>query len=187
MRFRWGLLPTGVVAACGIAAAVSAAAGPTAVITTKGGETFTPNPASPPNLLSINNLQWAPGTITVHSGQALRLVYADKSGDPHVFAIALKKDLPRTTAQMINVQTNPVVRKIAPKLLKNPANPQAGFKAYRSNSGPNGLSQEGDSLVILPGGPHKTASWVVSAAAGTTLYYFCPIHPWMQGVIKVVK
>lgn len=56
-----------------------------------------------------------------------------------------------------------------------------------SGCGPNGLDQEGDALVILPFGPHKTATWLVSAKPGTTLYYFCAVHEWMQGKIKVIK
>ena len=43
----------------------------------------------------------------------------------------------------------------------------------------------GDSIALAPKGPHKTATVVVSAPAGTTLYYVCAIHPWMQGEIKV--
>ncbi|MBV9004964.1 MAG: hypothetical protein JOZ98_06370 [Solirubrobacterales bacterium] len=170
-----------------VAVANAGAAGRTAVIKTKSFDTFVPNPANPPNLLDINHLQWTPGIITVHSGEAIKLINSDNSGDPHVLVIALKKDLPRTAAQIDNIFTNKVVREIAPKLLINVNNPNLGFKAYQTNAGPNGLNQEGDSLVITPGGPHKTASWLVSAKAGTTLYYFCAIHPWMQGEIKVVK
>jgi len=174
--------------ACALVAAIAVtnagAAGKTAVIKTKGGDTFAPNPKNPPNKLDINHLQWAPGKIVVHSGEKLTIVDSDGEGDPHVLAIALPKDLPKTPNLGPN---NLVIRMIAPKLLINPQNPQAGFKAYESNAGPDGLNQEGDSLVILPGGPHKTATWFVSAKAGTTLRYFCAVHPWMQGIIKVVR
>jgi plastocyanin len=34
-------------------------------------------------------------------------------------------------------------------------------------------------------GPHKQATVVISAFAGTTLYYICALHPWMQGKIVV--
>jgi hypothetical protein len=126
----------------------------------------------------------APATITVHSGENLKIVDSDNGGEPHVLAIALPKDMPTS----LNIgPSNPVIRAIAPVLLKNPQNPRSGFKAFQSNAGTNGLNQEGDSLVVLPRGPHKTATWFVSAKAGTTLHYFCAVHPWMQGVIKVVK
>jgi hypothetical protein len=154
------------------------------VIKTKGGDRLAPNPKAPPNKLDINDLQWSPGNITVRSGEKLKVVDADNEGDPHVLAIALPKDLPKTSGL---APSNPIFRLIGPKLLKNPNNPQAGFKAFQSNAGRNGLNQEGDSLVVVPKGPHKTATWFVSAKPGTTLHYFCAVHPWMQGVIKVVK
>jgi len=40
----------------------------------------------------------------------------------------------------------------------------------------------GDSLLMLPG--HSISS-VITAPPGTTLYYLCAIHPWMDGSITV--
>jgi plastocyanin len=53
------------------------------------------------------------------------------------------------------------------------------------NKGPEGFDEGGDSLALAPKGPHKSGSVVISAPAGTTLYYMCAIHPWMQGKIVV--
>ena len=53
------------------------------------------------------------------------------------------------------------------------------------NKGPEGFDEEGDSLALAPKGPHKSGTVVISAPAGTTLYYMCAIHPWMQGKIVV--
>lgn len=186
-RWALGLPVLGAIAACSVAVGTAGADGnAAAVVTTKGSDGFfAPNPAQPPNKLLINNLQWTPGTITMHSGQSFKLIYgSDKSGEPHVLAIASKKDLPKSPNLSPH---NKVVQLIAPKLLINPANPAAGFKAYKANRGRDGLNVEGDALVILPGGPHKTATWFVSAKPGVTLYYFCAVHPWMQGKIKVVN
>ncbi len=166
------------------AVAGAGAAGQSVVVKTKGGDRFAPNRKDPPSKLDLNNLHWAPSVITVHSGQKLTIEDTDHEGDPHVLAISKVKDLPKSP----NIgPSNPVLRLIAPKLLNNPQNPDAGFKAYESNAGPNGLNQEGDSLVIVPRGPHKTATWFVSAKPGTVLHFFCAVHPWMQGEIKVVK
>jgi plastocyanin len=185
MNRRLGLLAF----VCALIAAVGAttadAASKTAVITTKGGDSFAPNPKAPPNLLDINDFRWAPGTITVHSGETLKLVDGDKSREPHVLAIALPRDMPKSLN--INPATNKVLRMLAPELLVDPTAPQSAFKAYQTNAGPNGLNEEGDAMVILPGGPHKTATWFVSAKPGTVLHYFCAIHWWMRGTIKVVK
>jgi hypothetical protein len=169
-----------------VAVVTAGAIGKSAVIKTKGGDHFAPNPAAPPNKLDVVDLRWSPGTITVHSGEKLTLVNADKFTDPHVLAISLKKDLPKSNLAPFK---NKVVRMIAPVLLKDPSNPNAGFKALRANRGRPGLNEEGDALVLLPRsrGHQSTASWVVSAKPGTTLYYFCAVHFWMQGKIKVIK
>jgi hypothetical protein len=168
-----------------LAVATAGAANKTAVITTKGGDRFVPNPKDPPNLKDVDTLRWAPGVITVHSGESVKLVDGDKTGEDHVLAISKKKDLPRSAS--FNPGTSPVLQKIAPKLLKDPSNPGAGFKAFKANAGKPGLNEEGDALVIVPGGPHRTAKWFVSAKPGTTLWYFCAIHFWMRGEIKIVK
>jgi hypothetical protein len=187
IRVPRSVLALGAIAVCGVAVATAGAAGRTAVIKTKGGDSFAPNPANPPNKLDVNNLQWAPGTIVVHSGQKVKLVYgrADKSSEPHVLLIAKPRDIPKSNN--VNPASNPAIRKAAPVLLNDPSNPQAGFRAFKANFGKDGLNQEGDALVILPGGPHKTATWFVSAKPGTKLHYFCAVHFWMQGLIKVVR
>ena len=47
-----------------------------------------------------------------------------------------------------------------------------------------GLDGPGDSIAI-EGAKHKTISMKVTAPAGTTLYFFCAVHPWMHGKLKV--
>ena len=41
----------------------------------------------------------------------------------------------------------------------------------------------GDSAFIAP--DQKTFKFRVTADKGSTLYYYCAIHPWMQGKIRV--
>ena len=45
-----------------------------------------------------------------------------------------------------------------------------------------GINGRLDTLVILPG---ETVSATVTAPSGTTLYFICAIHPWMQGRLVV--
>jgi hypothetical protein len=158
----------------------TAAAHKAAVIKTSGRELFKPNPGNPPNKEDVVTLGWSPGTITVHSGQKLTLVDRDNFGDPHVFVISPKKDLPTSDSAPFK---NPVVRVVAPEVLKDPSNPDKGFKALSANRGKPGLNTIGDALVLT----HKGAkiSAIVSAKPGTTLYYFCAVHFWMQGKIIV--
>jgi hypothetical protein len=49
-------------------------------------------------------------------------------------------------------------------------------------AGKPGLDKVGDSLVLAPNG---TVSAKISAKAGSTLWYVCAVHPWMQGRINV--
>ena len=158
------------------------AASKAAVIKTGGREVFKPNPGNPPNKEDVVTLGWIPGTITVHSGQKLTLVDRDNFGDPHVFVISPKKDLPKADSAPFK---NPVVRVVAPEVLNDPSNPQKGFKALTANRGKPGLNTIGDALVLTHKGARESA--IVSAKPGTTLYFFCAVHFWMQGEIKVVK
>jgi plastocyanin len=49
------------------------------------------------------------------------------------------------------------------------------------NVGAAGLDTPGDSLLV----EEESVSAVISAPAGTELYYICSVHPWMQGEIDV--
>ena len=49
----------------------------------------------------------------------------------------------------------------------------------------NAFGKTGDSQFIPAAGGHNTRR--VSANAGKTIHYFCLVHPFMQGKIKVVK
>jgi len=41
----------------------------------------------------------------------------------------------------------------------------------------------GDSAFIAPG--QKSFSFKVTAKKGSRLYFYCAVHPWMQGKLKV--
>jgi plastocyanin len=38
---------------------------------------------------------------------------------------------------------------------------------------------------VQSGGPHNSITIKVTAKPGTTLHFFCAVHPWMQGKIVV--
>ena len=148
--------------------ATAVAASKTAVIRTAGREVFKPNPGNPPNKEDVVTLGWSPGTITVKSGQKLTLVDRDNFGDPHVLVISPKKDLPKGDT---------------PATVKAFLAAHEMFKALTANRGKPGLNTIGDALVLTHKGAKVSA--IVSAKPGTTLYYFCAVHFWMQGKIIV--
>ena len=131
-----------------------------------------------------DGLHYVPGTVTVASGSTLVFTYSDKEQDPHTLTIVNKADLPRTLAQLN--QCKPC-RKYATPHLKNPhAPPGPGNPIihWTLDQGQPGLDTVGDSVAIQPGA-HKRISAIVSAPSGTTLYFMCAVHPWMQGKIIV--
>jgi plastocyanin len=131
-----------------------------------------------------DGLHYVPGTVTVASGSTLTFTYSDKEQEPHTLTIVNKSELPRTLAQ---VNQCAACRKYATPHLKNPhAPPGPGnpIVKWTLDQGQPGFDAPGDSMAIQPGA-HKRNSVVVSAPAGTTLYFLCAIHPWMQGKIIV--
>jgi hypothetical protein len=122
---------------------------------------------------------FAPGDVTIRSGGALTLKSKDPQA-PHTFSIVAKKDLPKTRGKINNCGApGTICDKIntAHQIDQqgNPAKPVVDI-------GVAGIDQAGDSFVMAP----KSSQTVnVSAKQGTTLYFLCAIHPWMQGVLKV--
>jgi plastocyanin len=131
-----------------------------------------------------DGVHFSPGTITVKSGSTITFEFGDKEMEPHTLTIVPKAELPRTVDQVENCracQTYATPHLKNPKAEPGPNNP---IIRWTLNKGPVGLDEPGDSLAIQPGA-HKSISAVVAAPAGTTLYFVCAVHPWMQGKIVV--
>jgi hypothetical protein len=67
---------------------------------------------------------------------------------------------------------------------KLPPGPTNDIAHWTLNKGKPGLDRVGDSVAI-EGVKHKSISIKVTAPTGTTLYFFCAVHPWMHGKITV--
>ncbi len=137
-----------------------------------------------PNKYFQDEMRFSPGTVTVTSGSSLTFTYGDKEQEPHTLTIVKRSDLPRTAAQVDNCRA---CEQYAAPHLKNPkAEPGPGnpIVHWTLNKGRPGLDTVGDSVAIQPGA-HKRISVKVTAAPGTTLYFLCAVHPWMQGKIVV--
>lgn len=135
-------------------------------------------------------MRFDPGTVTVSSGCSLTFQFATGGqSDPHSLSIVKASDLPKTTAQMENCK---VCAQIGSKHVEHPGQPPGPKNPivhWIVNSGKPGLDGPGDSLGIFEakGAPpgHRSVTVPVSAPAGTTLYFMCGLHPWMQGKILV--
>jgi hypothetical protein len=132
------------------------------------------------------------GPSTVHKGEELRIVNDTKPSQvgPHTFSLVEKGFLPKTSKQRKSCFTpGHICLAIAEWHQFNPKTERIGKEEI--DAGPKGwstmgsLKKEGDSWFSgeKPGGSTEE---VVTAKAGTTLYYMCAVHPWMQGSIKVL-
>lgn len=108
---------------------------------------------------------------------------------PHTFTLIKKNRMPVTKHEQ--KQCEKVQLAVCVNIVKaHKANPKTGVvKKPKVEVGRKGwdksFGRTGDSVFLDAQGAHSTRR--VSANAGTTLYYFCAVHPFMQGKIKVVK
>jgi hypothetical protein len=134
------------------------------------------------------------GPETVTAGDQLEIFNKTnpKQVGPHTFSLVTKGSLPKTRKAMNSCFApkkiclaiakwhgfNPKTEKISVNLVK--AGP-AGWSTMGNATG-----KKGDSWFTgeKKKGTHVTQT--VTAAAGTTLYFMCAVHPEMQGQVEVV-
>jgi plastocyanin len=145
--------------------ALSASASPSTVAT-RGDEVFVPN------AMVQSTLRFSPGTVNASAGQTLTWIHDDRTEAPHTVTIVDQADLPTTIEEVFEC---PACFAALDAHFAGGPNPVVDV-------GASGLDQPGDSLLFFHG---ESISAEVSAPAGTTLYYLCAIHPWMQGSITV--
>ncbi len=149
---------------------VAVGASPTTVAV-RGGERFVPN------AMIQSTFRFSPGPISVSHGQEITWVDEGQVADAHTITVVAH--LPATLEEVFGCQEpgQPCADALAAHL----PDPNGEPIPVVNVEGP-GLDAPGDSLLLFPDG---SISAVVSAPAGTTLFYLCAIHPWMQGTITV--
>ena len=172
------------VAAFGVAAAPAAAAKKSVKneIRIKGG------PVYKPGVMIGDNVRFNRAS-TIKSGGTMKVVNkgAIEAG-PHTISLLKKSSLPLTLAAAEPCFEFQGV--CGPLVAAHQVDPQTQEPAViEYNAGAPGFDTmgddktAGDSLFIAPG--QKSASFKVTAKKGSTLTFFCAVHPWMQGKIKV--
>ncbi len=136
------------------------------------------------NVAVSSNHRFAPGRTVVKSGDTLNFVNADTLGAPHSVSIVAPGDLPDSFEALIF--GCPICDAVLGEHF--PLGPPVGIV----DPGADGFNEVGDSVFFFPQGdpgppgfPEGAFSVEVTAAPGTTLSYFCALHPWMQGTIDV--
>jgi plastocyanin len=143
-------------------------------VVTQGTESFEAN------VLIQSTFHFSPGRITVPTGSDITFASKDQSGEPHTVTIVTYDALPKTVEEVFNCGAPGT---LCAKILAEHFGQNPPIR-FIDADGDGGLNAAGDSLLIIPGKP-LTAP--VTAPAGTTLYYMCTVHAWMQGSIVVTS
>lgn len=126
------------------------------------------------NVFVRSSQRFSPGRITIESGGTVTFLHNDDTPDPHTVTISLEENLPDTPDEALSCEPCPQVG--------DAHFPADGPPAAVVEAGAPGLDSPGDSLLFFE---DEEISATVSAPSGTTLYYVCIIHGWMQGEIRV--
>lgn len=128
---------------------------------------------------------------TIESGQELTVINQTnpKQVGPHTFALVTKGSIPKTKkARQLCFTPKHICKAIAAwhgvkgngPVKQNPAT--AGAEGWDTLGS---LTKKGDSW-FTGEKPGSSIVQKVTAAAGTTIYFMCAIHPWMHGSIEVL-
>jgi plastocyanin len=134
-----------------------------------------------------DNQRFTPANKTVKSGATVKLVNKAKTEDPHTISFVEKQFLPKqfdsaamgplgAAHQIPEGEGPPGV-----PVIDNGQPLAAGATLEVDTMGDDKTA--GDSAFIAPG--QKKFKFRVTADKGSRLFYFCAIHPWMQGKLTV--
>lgn len=125
------------------------------------------------------------------SGGTITIVNLAASDGPHTFSVVKKSQRPRTTKQIGGCDSGGgICRTIAKEFGATPgANKPPRFRFVNNGKGTNtapNIDGPGDMAFIAPIQKAKV-TLKVTAKPGTTLYFICAVHPWMQATLQVQK
>ena len=136
-----------------------------------------------------DDVRFTPLNTTVKSGSVVKLLNRGTDPAPHTISFIKKRYLPK-------MFETPVDAKLREAHQVDPNNEEAPPGALVVDNGqpvPPGEMLEvdtmftptvaGDSAFIAPG--QKSFKFRVTAKKGSRLYFYCAVHPWMQGKLKV--
>ena len=171
-------IPVALAAAAALAVPALAVAAPAKKdrIVISGGDVYKPG------FYVKNTMHFGPRALTVKSGATVTVVNKTSAQEPHTVSFVKASQMPKTKKAIVACGN---FKGVCGALAQaHQADPQTGeVKVPVVNAGKPGVDRPGDSFFIAPGA--KKLTFKVTAKKGTTLHYFCVIHPWMQGTIKV--
>ncbi len=123
-------------------------------------------------------LRFSPGPVTIKSGDTVTWTHADKTDAPHTVTIATPNQL---VTQFVDLFLGTCPDCDAAIGAASFGHFVLGLPVLDPDNDGEFISP-GDSKLFFHG---ETVSAQINAPAGTTLYYFCALHPWMIGSIQV--
>ena len=132
-----------------------------------------------------DGLRFNKDTYEVNSGGTLRVVNNKASEGPHTVSIVRKRDLPSNIGEVFNCRACNAIYEAHGVDPNDEGPPRFNFvENGEGQNDPANFDRPGDSGVT---GPRKGSSFEVpvTAAAGTTRWFLCAVHPWMQAKLKV--
>jgi hypothetical protein len=140
-----------------------------------------------PNRYIQDGLRWNKDSYAVASGGKLHIVNGDGSEGPHTFTVLAKKDVPKTLRTLFNCRACNALTRAHGANPESEAPPRFPFLENGvGQASPPSVDRPGDSGLVGPRGRKgESIDLTVSARAGTTLYFICLIHPWMQAKVEV--
>lgn len=166
-----------IVAALGVGMATAGSEGKT--VRTLGDEVLKPN-------VGIRaDLRFSPGPTSLSVGEEITWVGADKPGAPHSATLTRNPDALVQSFSDFLFGTCP---ECDAAIGEAAAAHFASFPPVVEVGTGDGFGDDGDSVMFgggIPGIPNEITVELTNATPGETIYYFCFIHPWMQGQLNV--
>ena len=130
-------------------------------------------------------LRWQKDVYQVRSGGTITITNKAEDG-PHTISVVKKGDLPRTVKQINECKICQAIgQQFGITDPNSDAPPPHNFvEDGQASDVPTNVDKPGDSAFIGPQ-PGTSVDLKVTAKKGTTLYFMCAIHPWMQAKIIV--
>jgi hypothetical protein len=133
-----------------------------------------------------DTLRWNADTYTVKSGGTLHIVNDAADEGPHTFTVVKPSDEPKTLGSLFNCKICLALAKAHGADPNSNAPPKYPFLENGvGQQTPPDVNEPGDSGVTGKGKKGESIDLTVTAPAGTTLYFMCLIHPWMQAKLVV--
>jgi len=129
--------------------------------------------------------RWQHDVYRVRSGGTITIANLAASDGPHTFSVVTKSQLPRTANQINNCR---ICNTVAQELGANPqsqAPPKFQFAVDgKGSTTPPNVDRPNNTAFIAPI-QHAKVTLKVTAKPGTTIYFMCVVHPWMQAKLIV--